>query len=155
MGLAEREWLYQLLLSRPLSTSTKRPVCTKAHPTSWHHLNNSIYRKSKGDNNIFLVDATGWISYPDVMSDNLHPNVQGQIKIANNFISFLEKWGLSPWLRLESSIELSKLCNPSILNSSQCLILRSSTIPFIATSSCMRRRTRFPTHFPPIECQCA
>ncbi|KAF9562852.1 SGNH hydrolase [Agrocybe pediades] len=53
-------------------------------------------RKALGDKNIFLVDTTGWVAWADVFPDNVHPNVAGHQKIANEFIAWLAKWGLSP-----------------------------------------------------------
>ncbi|KAF9482308.1 hypothetical protein BDN70DRAFT_904789 [Pholiota conissans] len=53
-------------------------------------------RTTLGDKNIFLVDATGWVSYEDVFPDSLHPTVDGQVKIANEFTAWMENWGLSP-----------------------------------------------------------
>ncbi|KZP13266.1 hypothetical protein FIBSPDRAFT_1049505 [Athelia psychrophila] len=54
------------------------------------------YRHSLGDNNVHLVNTTGWIGWDDVYSDNGHPNPQGHQKIAGRFQDWLEKWGLSP-----------------------------------------------------------
>jgi hypothetical protein len=55
-------------------------------------------RKALGDKNIFLVDTTGWVTFADVFPDNVHPDVAGHVKIAGEFLSWLAKWGLSPWL---------------------------------------------------------
>ncbi|KAF9528694.1 SGNH hydrolase-type esterase domain-containing protein [Crepidotus variabilis] len=76
-------------------------------PWGWPNEDGSVYyyypglyqkifseRRAIGDLNIYIVDATGWVTYPDVFADNKHPNANGQIKIANNFISFLQGWGL-------------------------------------------------------------
>ncbi|PPQ72030.1 hypothetical protein CVT26_006720 [Gymnopilus dilepis] len=52
-------------------------------------------RKALGDHNIFLVNTTGWVEWADVFPDNQHPNVDGHIKIANEFIAWLKRWGLS------------------------------------------------------------
>ncbi|EIW76881.1 hypothetical protein CONPUDRAFT_168615 [Coniophora puteana RWD-64-598 SS2] len=54
------------------------------------------YRKSLGDENIYLVNATGWVEYTDVFPSNLHPTVAGHEKIAGLFESWLEDWGLRP-----------------------------------------------------------
>ncbi|KAH9478743.1 hypothetical protein JR316_0009203 [Psilocybe cubensis] len=53
-------------------------------------------RNALGDNNVFLVNTTGWITWEDVFPDSLHPTPAGQAKVANNFISWLENWGFSP-----------------------------------------------------------
>ncbi|KAG7443213.1 SGNH hydrolase [Guyanagaster necrorhizus] len=48
------------------------------------------------DKNIFLVNATGWVSWDDVFPDNLHPTVAGHQKIAGEFMNWLENRGLKP-----------------------------------------------------------
>ncbi|KAJ7037332.1 hypothetical protein C8F04DRAFT_1331828 [Mycena alexandri] len=53
-------------------------------------------RQSLGDNNMFLVNTTGWVTYADVFPDNLHPSVEGHAKIAGLFQQWLEDWGLHP-----------------------------------------------------------
>ncbi|KAK6987470.1 SGNH hydrolase [Favolaschia claudopus] len=53
-------------------------------------------RKSMGDDNLFLVNTTGWVGYEDVFLDNLHPSVEGHAKIARLFSAWLEDWGLKP-----------------------------------------------------------
>ncbi|KAJ7877490.1 SGNH hydrolase-type esterase domain-containing protein [Mycena leptocephala] len=53
-------------------------------------------RQALGDHNMFLVNTTGWVTYADVYPDNLHPNVEGHIKIAGLFQAWLEDWGLHP-----------------------------------------------------------
>ncbi|VDB90318.1 unnamed protein product [Peniophora sp. CBMAI 1063] len=51
---------------------------------------------NEGDQNVFLVNTTGWVSYEDVFPDNIHPNVAGHAKIAGLFEAWLENWGLHP-----------------------------------------------------------
>ncbi|KAF7375739.1 SGNH hydrolase [Mycena sanguinolenta] len=53
-------------------------------------------RRSLGDRNMFLVNCTGWVTYADVYPDDLHPNVEGHMKIAGLFQDYLENWGLHP-----------------------------------------------------------
>ncbi|KAF8172529.1 SGNH hydrolase-type esterase domain-containing protein [Mycena galopus ATCC 62051] len=53
-------------------------------------------RQALGDHNCFLVNTTGWVTYADVYPDDLHPNVEGHMKIARNFQAWLENWGLQP-----------------------------------------------------------
>ncbi|KAJ6564720.1 SGNH hydrolase-type esterase domain-containing protein [Mycena capillaripes] len=53
-------------------------------------------RQALGDNNMFLVNTTGWVTYADVFPDNLHPSVEGHAKIAGLFQAWLEDWGLQP-----------------------------------------------------------
>ncbi len=55
-----------------------------------------LNRIAKGDKNIFLIDATGWITWDDVFPDSLHPTGPAQFKIADNVQAFLESWGLPP-----------------------------------------------------------
>ncbi|KAF5366783.1 hypothetical protein D9758_006457 [Tetrapyrgos nigripes] len=55
-------------------------------------------RHDIGDNHVFLVNTTGWVTFDDVFPDNVHPNVPGNQKIANLFSNWLEKWGLKPEL---------------------------------------------------------
>ncbi|KAF7312931.1 SGNH hydrolase [Mycena kentingensis (nom. inval.)] len=59
-------------------------------------------RQSLGDNNMFLVNTTGWVTFADVFPDNLHPSVEGHAKIARLFQQWLEDWGLEP-LRIWSN----------------------------------------------------
>ncbi|KAJ7724741.1 SGNH hydrolase-type esterase domain-containing protein [Mycena maculata] len=49
-----------------------------------------------GDENVFLVNTTGWVTYADVFPDNLHPTVPGHEHIASEFQAWLENWGLKP-----------------------------------------------------------
>ncbi|KAJ7206784.1 SGNH hydrolase-type esterase domain-containing protein [Mycena pura] len=53
-------------------------------------------RHEIGDKNVFLVNTTGWVTFADVFPDNQHPNVEGHQKIATNFQTWLEDWGLQP-----------------------------------------------------------
>ncbi|KAJ7488179.1 SGNH hydrolase-type esterase domain-containing protein [Mycena latifolia] len=53
-------------------------------------------RQALGDQNMFLVNTTGWVTYADVFPDNLHPSVEGHAKIAGLFQDWLENWGLHP-----------------------------------------------------------
>ncbi|KAF7301591.1 SGNH-hydro domain-containing protein [Mycena indigotica] len=53
-------------------------------------------RHKQGDHAVFLVDTTGWVQFADVFPDNVHPNVAGHQKIAKEFQSWLEGWGLRP-----------------------------------------------------------
>ncbi|EGN92302.1 hypothetical protein SERLA73DRAFT_191343 [Serpula lacrymans var. lacrymans S7.3] len=53
------------------------------------------YRRSIGDENIFLVNSTGWVEYSDVYPTNLHPTPEGHEKIAGYFEQWLEEWGLT------------------------------------------------------------
>ncbi|KII90254.1 hypothetical protein PLICRDRAFT_40459 [Plicaturopsis crispa FD-325 SS-3] len=53
-------------------------------------------RQQQGDQNIYLVDTTGWVTYNDIFHDNLHPTVAGHIKIAGEFETWLKNWGLEP-----------------------------------------------------------
>lgn len=53
-------------------------------------------RHSLGDNHVFLVNTTGWVTFDDVFPDNVHPNVAGHAKIAGLFADWLNKWGLQP-----------------------------------------------------------
>ncbi|TFK48158.1 hypothetical protein OE88DRAFT_1762098 [Heliocybe sulcata] len=51
-------------------------------------------RHALGDENVFLVNTTGWVSWEDVYPTNQHPNVEGHQKIAGLFEAWLENWGL-------------------------------------------------------------
>jgi len=51
-------------------------------------------RQKSGDKNVFLVNTTGWVTFADVFSDNLHPSVAGHAKIAGLFEEWLNTWGL-------------------------------------------------------------
>ncbi|KZT19865.1 hypothetical protein NEOLEDRAFT_926432 [Neolentinus lepideus HHB14362 ss-1] len=51
-------------------------------------------RHASGDENIFLVNTTGWVSWEDVFPTNQHPTVEGHQKIAGLFETWLETWGL-------------------------------------------------------------
>ncbi|KAA1475977.1 hypothetical protein DENSPDRAFT_784230 [Dentipellis sp. KUC8613] len=53
-------------------------------------------RHAAGDSNVFLVNTTGWVTLEDVLADNLHPTVDGHMKIASFFEHWLEDWGLRP-----------------------------------------------------------
>ncbi|KAL0564459.1 hypothetical protein V5O48_017587 [Marasmius crinis-equi] len=53
-------------------------------------------RHAIGDTNVFLVNTTGWVSFDDVFPENVHPNVPGNRKIADEFIAWLKEWGLEP-----------------------------------------------------------
>jgi lysophospholipase L1-like esterase len=53
-------------------------------------------RKKMGDHNTFLVNTTGWVTFADVFTDNVHPDVNGHAKIAGLFEDWLVKWGLKP-----------------------------------------------------------
>ncbi|RPD77308.1 SGNH hydrolase [Lentinus tigrinus ALCF2SS1-7] len=53
-------------------------------------------RRVLGDQNTFLVNTTGWVTWQDVFPDNQHPNVAGHQKIARLFEQWLEDWGLRP-----------------------------------------------------------
>ncbi|KAL6302599.1 SGNH hydrolase-type esterase domain-containing protein [Sparassis latifolia] len=53
-------------------------------------------RYAIGDENVFLVNTTGWVTWEDVYPTNQHPNVEGHQKIAALFESWLEDWGLNP-----------------------------------------------------------
>ncbi|KAJ7208929.1 hypothetical protein GGX14DRAFT_566627 [Mycena pura] len=53
-------------------------------------------RQALGDQNMFLVNTTGWVTFADVFPDNLHPSVEGHMKIAGLFRAWLEDWGLQP-----------------------------------------------------------
>ncbi|KAF9458114.1 SGNH hydrolase-type esterase domain-containing protein [Collybia nuda] len=55
-------------------------------------------RTQGGDKNVFLVDTTGWVTFPDVFPDNQHPNVPGHAKIAGKFEEWLRVWGLKSHL---------------------------------------------------------
>ena len=46
-------------------------------------------RISAGDTKVHYVDTTGWVTTGDFDSDNLHPNMNGHIKIANRLQSIL------------------------------------------------------------------
>jgi lysophospholipase L1-like esterase len=46
-------------------------------------------RISAGDTKVHYVDTTGWVTTGDFDSDNLHPNMNGHIKIANRLTSVL------------------------------------------------------------------
>ena len=47
-------------------------------------------RNAAGDNNVYFIDTTGWISYGDT-TDGTHPSDSGHIKIANLLIPILTK----------------------------------------------------------------
>ncbi|KAJ6626030.1 SGNH hydrolase-type esterase domain-containing protein [Mycena sp. CBHHK59/15] len=51
---------------------------------------------AQGDESVFLVNTTGWVSYADVFPENQHPNVVGHEHIAAKFQAWLENWGLKP-----------------------------------------------------------
>jgi len=51
-------------------------------------------RHAQGDLNVFLVNTTGWVDYADVYPTSQHPNPAGHAKIAGEFESWLEAWGL-------------------------------------------------------------
>ncbi|KAF8207823.1 SGNH hydrolase-type esterase domain-containing protein [Mycena galopus ATCC 62051] len=53
-------------------------------------------RHARGDENVFLVNTTGWVTYADVFPANQHPTVPGHTHIANKFQAWLENWGLKP-----------------------------------------------------------
>ncbi|EMD37519.1 hypothetical protein CERSUDRAFT_49893 [Gelatoporia subvermispora B] len=53
-------------------------------------------RHALGDRNTFLVNTTGWVTLEDVFPGNMHPTVDGHIKIAGLFQEWLENWGLHP-----------------------------------------------------------
>ncbi|CAK5266700.1 unnamed protein product [Mycena citricolor] len=53
-------------------------------------------RTEHDDKNIFLVNTTGWVTFADVFPDNQHPTVAGHAKIAGEFQTWLENWGLHP-----------------------------------------------------------
>ncbi|TFY57673.1 hypothetical protein EVG20_g8451 [Dentipellis fragilis] len=53
-------------------------------------------RHAAGDSNVFLVNTTGWVTLQDVFADNLHPTVDGHMKIASFFEHWLQNWGLKP-----------------------------------------------------------
>ncbi|KAJ7094330.1 SGNH hydrolase-type esterase domain-containing protein [Mycena epipterygia] len=53
-------------------------------------------RHAGGDENVFLVNTTGWVTYADVFPENQHPTVAGHQHIADLFQSWLENWGLKP-----------------------------------------------------------
>ncbi|KAJ7506682.1 SGNH hydrolase-type esterase domain-containing protein [Mycena galericulata] len=51
---------------------------------------------ANGDENVFLVNTTSWVTYADVFPANQHPTVPGHEHIANEFQTWLENWGLKP-----------------------------------------------------------
>jgi len=53
-------------------------------------------RHAIGDNQVFLVNTTGWVTWEDVFPANQHPTVTGHQKIAHKFSSWLAHWGLNP-----------------------------------------------------------
>ncbi|KAJ7616128.1 SGNH hydrolase-type esterase domain-containing protein [Roridomyces roridus] len=53
-------------------------------------------RHAAGDENIFLVNTTGWVGWDDVFPDNQHPTVPGHVHIAEQFQAWLENRGLHP-----------------------------------------------------------
>ncbi|KAI0062962.1 hypothetical protein BV25DRAFT_1855253 [Artomyces pyxidatus] len=53
-------------------------------------------RHTMGDQQIFLVNTTGWVTYADVFPDNNHPDIAGHQKIAGLFENWLKNWGLKP-----------------------------------------------------------
>jgi len=50
--------------------------------------------RKRGDENIFLVNTTGWVTYADVFPSNQHPTVAGHQKIAGLFTEWLDKFGV-------------------------------------------------------------
>jgi len=60
-------------------------------------------RRALGDHNMFLVNTTGWVTFADVFPDNLHPSVEGHMKIAGLFQAWLEDWGLRPLAQWSNS----------------------------------------------------
>ncbi|KDQ56035.1 hypothetical protein JAAARDRAFT_132916 [Jaapia argillacea MUCL 33604] len=55
-------------------------------------------RHAIGDQNVFLVNTTGWVTWDDVYAANQHPNPAGHMKIAALFETYLINWGLWPQL---------------------------------------------------------
>jgi len=55
-------------------------------------------RHSIGDDQVFLVNTTGWVTFEDVFPANQHPTVAGHQKITRLFTQWLQKWGLDPEL---------------------------------------------------------
>ncbi|KIK66418.1 hypothetical protein GYMLUDRAFT_38208 [Collybiopsis luxurians FD-317 M1] len=53
-------------------------------------------RHKVGDEQVFLVNTTGWVTWDDVFPDNQHPTVSGHQKIAKKFTDWLIQWGLRP-----------------------------------------------------------
>ncbi|KAH9919117.1 SGNH hydrolase-type esterase domain-containing protein [Fomitopsis serialis] len=51
-------------------------------------------RHALGDEQVFLVNTTGWVDYSNVYPGNIHPNVEGHQKIAGLFQTWLRDWGL-------------------------------------------------------------
>ncbi|KDR80379.1 hypothetical protein GALMADRAFT_223262 [Galerina marginata CBS 339.88] len=100
--------VYVDFLTRIRKLYPRQPIFALT-PWGWPNADGNVYyyydgqyqrvldaRKALGDNNMFLVNTTGWVTWEDVFPDSLHPTVAGQVKIANNFIDFLKTWGLSP-----------------------------------------------------------
>ncbi|KAI3614797.1 gdsl-like lipase acylhydrolase domain protein [Moniliophthora roreri] len=99
--------VYTDFLTRIRGLYPRQPVFVFT-PWGWPNANGSITyyydgayqrivgaRHSIGDKNVFLVNTTGWVGWDDVF-DNLHPNVPGMRHIADQFIDWLNKWGLKP-----------------------------------------------------------
>ncbi|KAB5591321.1 hypothetical protein CTheo_5237 [Ceratobasidium theobromae] len=59
-------------------------------------------RTDAGDNNIFLVNTTGWVGYDGVIPNNGHPNELGHQQVVTRFTAWLEQWGLEPMSNWQS-----------------------------------------------------
>ncbi|KAI0686318.1 SGNH hydrolase-type esterase domain-containing protein [Cytidiella melzeri] len=64
------------------------------YPGSYSKIVNDLH--ALGDENVFLVNTTGWIRWQDVFPDNTHPTVEGHQRIAGFFEEWLAEWGLKP-----------------------------------------------------------
>ncbi|THU94218.1 SGNH hydrolase [Dendrothele bispora CBS 962.96] len=109
-GVSDNEFVqvYTTFLQRLRSIYHHQPIFVFT-PWGWPNADGSIsqyypglhqqivqMRHDIGDEQVFLVNTTGWVTWDDVFPDNVHPNVPGHQKIANLFGQWLEQWGLEP-----------------------------------------------------------
>ncbi|KAF9045086.1 SGNH hydrolase-type esterase domain-containing protein, partial [Panaeolus papilionaceus] len=96
--------VYLDFISKIRKINSRAPIFVLT-PWGWPNADGNVYyyydgvykdivskRRALGDRNIYLVDATGWVSWDDIFPDNGHPNVPGHQVIAKRFINWLEKW---------------------------------------------------------------
>ncbi|KAF9074340.1 SGNH hydrolase-type esterase domain-containing protein, partial [Rhodocollybia butyracea] len=100
--------VYFNFLTRLRTIYTNQPIFVFT-PWGWPNADGSIsqyyqgqyqiivdQRHEIGDDQVFLVNTTGWVTWEDVFPANQHPTVEGHQKITRLFTSWLLKWGLSP-----------------------------------------------------------
>ncbi|KAJ8456565.1 hypothetical protein ONZ45_g18671 [Pleurotus djamor] len=100
--------VYSDFLTRLRTIYVDQPIFVFT-PWGWPNSDGNVYyyydgaytdivqrRIALGDNQVFLVNTTGWVTFQDVYPDNVHPDVPGHEKIAGLFTAWLESWGLRP-----------------------------------------------------------